>query len=171
MNAKAFTLHYTTMDIYVGNLPYTATEEELAELFSSFGPVKRTTIIKDRETGRSKGFGFVVLEDESKVEGAIEAINGTEMGGRILKANGSEPKPRFKPGGGGPGGGGDRKPYDKGGGSGGRRDFNDNNYGGGSGGGGGGGGYGEDRKPYKGGGRSKGSQKGKRKQKGGYDEW
>ena len=149
------------MDIYVGNLPYTATEEELGELFTSFGPVKRVTIIKDRETGRSKGFGFVVLEDESKVEGAIEAINGAEMGGRALKANGSEPKPRFKPGGGAPGG--DRKPYNKGGGGGGgdRRE----SYGGG------GGNYGEDRKPYKGGGgKSKGSQKGKRRQKGGYDE-
>ena len=150
------------MDIYVGNLPYSATEEELGELFSSFGAVKRTTIIKDRETGRSKGFGFVVLEDESQVQGAIEAINGSEMGGRVLKANASEPKPRFKPGGGGGQGGDDRKPY-KGGGGGGRRDSQDN-YGGG------GGGYGEDRKPYKGGGRSKGSQKGKRKQKGGYDE-
>ena len=142
------------MDIYVGNLPYTATEEELGELFSSFGAVKKATIIKDRETGRSKGFGFVTLADESQVEGAIEAINGSEMSGRVLKANGSEPKPRFKPGGGGPGGGGDR---------GGNR-FK------GGGGGGGGGGYGEDRKPYKGGGKSKGSQKGKRRQKGGYDE-
>ena len=148
------------MDIYVGNLPYTATEEELGELFTSFGPVKRVTIIKDRETGRSKGFGFVVLEDESKVESAIEAINGAEMAGRILKANGSEPKPRFKPGGGGPGGGGgDSKPYNRGGGGDRRESY-----------GGGGGGYGEDRKPYKGGGKSKGSQKGKRRQKGGYDE-
>ena len=66
------------MDIYVGNLPYSATEEELGELFSSFGPVKRVTIIKDRETGRSKGFGFVVLEDESKVEGAIEEASDEE---------------------------------------------------------------------------------------------
>ena len=143
------------MDIYVGNLPYSATEEELSDLFAAYGPVKRVTIIKDRETGRSKGFGFVVLQDEAQVQGAIEAINGAEFGGRVLKANGSEPKPRFKPGG---GGGGERKPYNKGGGGGGggRRDFGDNNYGGG-----GSGGYGDDgpRDKRRGGGKSKGSQK------------
>ncbi|MDX1679615.1 MAG: hypothetical protein R3242_02690 [Akkermansiaceae bacterium] len=100
------------MDIYVGNLPYSTTEEELGDLFAAFGPVKRTTIIKDRETGRSKGFGFVVLEDESQVEGAIEAINGSELGGRVLKANASEPKPRFQEGG---GGGGNRSSAYKGG--------------------------------------------------------
>lgn len=149
-----------TMDIYVGNLPYSATEEELGELFSSFGPVKRATIIKDRETGRSKGFGFVVLEDESQVEAAIEAVNGSEMGGRVIKANGSEPKPRFnKPGG---GGGGERKPYKGGGGGAKRRDSNDN-YGGDN--------YGDDGpREKRRGGKPKGSQKGRRNQKGGYDD-
>lgn len=101
------------MDIYVGNLPYTTTEEDLGGLFESFGPVKRVTIIKDRETGRSKGFGFVSLADESQVAGAIEAINGMEVGGRVLKANGSEPKPRTGPGAAAPAGGG--KPFNPGG--------------------------------------------------------
>jgi len=105
-----------TMDIYVGNLPYTATEEELGELFASFGPVKRVTIIKDRETGRSKGFGFVSLADESQVHGAIEAINGAEFGGRVLKANSSEPKPKREPGSAPQQGGGGGKPYKGGGG-------------------------------------------------------
>ena len=149
------------MDIYVGNLPYSATEEQLGELFASFGGTKKATIIKDRETGRSKGFGFVTLTDESLVQSAIDAVNGSEMDGRVLKANASEPKPRFKPGGGVPGGGGgDRKPHNRGSGGDRRESY----------GGVGGGGYGEDRKPFKGGGKSKGSQKGKRRQKGGYDE-
>ena len=148
------------MDIYVGNLPYSATEEELGGLFSSYGPVKRTTIIKDRETGRSKGFGFVVLADESQVQAAIEAINGSEMSGRVLKANASEPKPRFKPGGNSVGG--ERNSYSGGGGQ--PRRGSSNNFSGG-------GQYGNDgpRGKY-GGGKSKGSQKGKRRQKGGYDD-
>jgi len=138
-----------TMDIYVGNLPYTATEEQLGELFAPFGSVKRVTIIKDRETGRSKGFGFVVLSDESQVQAAIEAVNGAELGGRVLKANGSEPKPRFEGGGDRPAGGkppfksGGGKPFNKGGGGGGkfresRNDFGDDGYRDKRGGGGGG---------------------------------
>lgn len=142
------------MDIYVGNLPYSTTEAELGELFAAYGAVKRITIIMDRETGRSKGFGFVSLADESQVHAAIEAINGSDFGGRVLKANASEPKPRFN----GPGEGGARPQ-----GSGGRRDdFGGERQGGGN--------FGDDGPREKRGGKSKGSQRGKRRQKGGYDE-
>ena len=122
------------MDIYVGNLPYTATEEDVTGLFAAYGPVERVKIITDRETGRSKGFAFVTLGDQSQLNAAIEALNGYDYQGRALRVNASEPK-EFKPG----GGGGERR----GGGGGG--------YGGG-GGGGGGGGYGGDRRGGGGGG-------------------
>jgi RNA recognition motif-containing protein len=137
------------MDIYVGNLPYTATEEDVTDLFAAYGPVERVKIITDRETGRSKGFAFVTLGDQSQLNASIEALNGHDFQGRALRVNASEPKePRpggFRSGGGGGGGGG--------GGYGGER------RGGGGGGGykgGGGGGYGGDRRGggggYKGGG-------------------
>ncbi len=110
------------MDIYVGNLPYTATEEDVSALFSAFGPVERVKIITDRDTGRSKGFAFVTLGDQSQLNAAIEAVNESDYQGRALRVNASEPK-EARPGGGGGGG------YGGGGG------------GGGYGGGGGGGGY------------------------------
>ena len=149
------------MDIYVANLPYSATEQDLSELFSAFGPVKRTTIVKDRETGRSKGFGFVALADESQVQPAIEAINGSEMQGRVIKANASEPKPNFNKG-------KDRSGTQIGtfrekgsGAASGRRDFpnkfNDSDYG-------------DDGHRQKRAIKPKGSQKGRRRHKGGYDE-
>ena len=81
------------MDIYVGNLPYSATEEEVSELFSNYGPVSRVKIITDRETGRSKGFGFVTLGDQSQLNAAIEGLNGQDFQGRALKVNASEPRP------------------------------------------------------------------------------
>lgn len=122
------------MDIYVGNLPYTATEEDITGLFASFGPVERVKIITDRETGRSKGFAFVTLGDQSQIEAAVEALNEYDLQGRALRVNASEPKEN-KPFGGGGGGGG----YRGGGGGGG-------GYKGGGGGGykGGGGGYNRD---------------------------
>ena len=92
------------MDIYVGNLPYTATEEDVTELFASYGPVDRVKIITDRETGRSKGFAFVTLGDQSHLNAAIEALDGFDFQGRALRVNASEPKePRpggFRSGGG-----------------------------------------------------------------------
>jgi RNA recognition motif-containing protein len=145
------------MDIYVGNLPYTATEEDVTDLFAAYGPVDRVKIITDRETGRSKGFAFVTLGDQSQLNASIEALDGQDFQGRALRVNASEPK-EPRPGGfrsGGGGGGGD------GGGYGGER-----RGGGGYKGGGGGGGYGGDRRGgggggykgggggYKGGGRS-----------------
>ena len=106
------------MDIYVGNLPYSATEEDLTGLFAAYGPVERVKIITDRETGRSKGFAFVTLGDQSQLNAAIEAFNGYDYQGRALRVNASEPK-ESKPGGfggerrggggGGGGGGGDRR--------------------------------------------------------------
>ncbi len=133
------------MDIYVGNLPYTATEEDVSGLFAAYGPVERVKIITDRETGRSKGFAFVTLGDQAQLNASIEALNGFDYQGRALRVNASEPK-EFKPGGGRPSGGG----YGGGGGGGG------GGYGGGGGdrrGGGGGGGYkGGGGGGYKGGG-------------------
>jgi RNA recognition motif-containing protein len=116
------------MDIYVGNLPYTATEEEVSDLFAAYGPVERVKIITDRDTGQSKGFAFVTLGDQSQLNAAIEALNEHDYKGRALRVNASEPR-EARPSGGGGGG------YGGGGGGGG--------YGGGGGGGnrGGGGGY------------------------------
>ena len=129
------------MDIYVGNLPYTATEEDVSGLFAAYGPVERVKIITDRETGRSKGFAFVTLGDQSQLNASIEALNGYDYQGRALRVNASEPK-EAKPGGFRPSGGGGG-----GGGYGGERRSGGGGYGGGGGerrggGGGGGGGYG-----------------------------
>jgi len=121
------------MDIYVGNLPFSATEEEVAEFFAAYGPVERVKIITDRETGRPRGFCFVTLGDESKVKEAAEALDGQELGGRALRVNPAEPRePRGGGGGGGGGGyGGDRR----GGGGGGRGGYGGDRRGGGGGGG------------------------------------
>ncbi len=156
------------MDIYVGNLPYTATEEDVTGLFAAYGPVERVKIITDRETGRSKGFAFVTLGDQSQLNASIEALNGYDYQGRALRVNASEPKEAkpggFRPSGGGGGGGGGYGGERRGGGGGG--------YGGGGGGdrrGGGGGGYGGDRRG--GGGGYKGGGGGGYKGGGGGDGW
>lgn len=147
------------MDIYVGNLPYSTTEEDITELFSAYGPVERVKLITDRETGRSKGFGFVTLGDQSQLNTAIEALNGFEYQGRALRVNASEPK---APGTGGFGGGERRSGGGGGGGYGGERRSGGGGYGGGDRRGGGGG----DRR---GGGSQKGG--GSRKGGGGYGDW
>jgi RNA recognition motif-containing protein len=146
------------MDIYVGNLPYSANEEDVTGLFAAYGPVERVKIITDRETGRSKGFAFVTLGDQSQLNAAIEALNGYDYQGRALRVNASEPK-EFKPGGpgGNRGGGGFSGERRGGGGFGGdRRGGGGGGYGGDRRGGGGGnrGGYGGDRRGggHKGGG-------------------
>jgi RNA recognition motif-containing protein len=131
------------MDIYVGNLPYTATEEDVSGLFAAYGPVERVKLVTDRETGRSKGFAFVTLGDQAQLDAAIEALNGYDYQGRALRVNASEPKePRpFSGGGGGGGGGGG---YRGGGGGGYKGGGGGGGYKGGGGGGykgGGGGGY------------------------------
>jgi len=140
------------MDIYVGNLPFTATEEEVAELFAAFGAVEKVKIVTDRETGRPRGFCFVTLADTSRVKEAADAVDGQELGGRPLRVNPAEPREK-KPGGfGGGGGGGPR------GGFGGER----------RGGGGGGGGYGGDRRGGGGGGGDRRGGGGGGGGKGGY---
>ncbi len=80
--------------IYVGNLPFTSTEDELRGLFEQYGEVLSVKLISDRETGRPRGFGFVEMED-SEASAAIEALNGQELGGRTLRINeAQERKPR-----------------------------------------------------------------------------
>jgi hypothetical protein len=115
-------------NLYVGNLPFGTTNEDLLEAFGQFGTVVKAQIIMDRETGRSRGFAFVEMSDG--VEAAIQAMNNAEFQGRRLTVNEAKPREERPRGGGGGGGGG------YGGGGGGR------SGGGGYGGGGAGGGYG-----------------------------
>ena len=120
--------------LYVGNLSYDVDESQLQEMFSPHGTVNSAQIIVDRDTNRSKGFGFVEMGSDEEAQAAISAMNGQQVGGRALTVN--EAKPRENRGGGG--GGGGRGGYGGGGGGGGGR----GGYGGGSSGGGGRGGYG-----------------------------
>jgi len=118
--------------LYVGNLSFRTTGDDLREAFSQAGTVESASIIEDRETGRSRGFGFVEMATPEEAAAAIEQFNGKDMGGRNLTVN--EAKPRESRGGGG--GGGGRGGYGGGGGGGRDRDY-----------GGGGGGGGGDREP------------------------
>lgn len=78
--------------LYVGNLPYEYTDEDLETMFEDYGTVVSATIISDRQTNRSKGFGFVELEDDEMAEKAIEELNGTDAGGRNVVVNEARPK-------------------------------------------------------------------------------
>lgn len=80
------------MNIYVGNLSYDVTENQLEELFSDFGSVTEAKVIIDRDTGRSKGFGFVQMDDDGEGESAIGELNGKEFCGRNLKVNLAKPR-------------------------------------------------------------------------------
>ncbi len=80
------------MNIYVGNLPYNTTEDDLHGLFSAYGDVSSAKIIMDRDTGRSKGFGFVEMSDGGQGQAAIEALEGTDLGGRNLRVNEARPR-------------------------------------------------------------------------------
>ncbi len=91
------------LNIYVGNLSFNTGDSELEGLFSAHGEVGRASVIMDRETGRSRGFGFVEMRNEAEGRAAIEALNGQEVGGRALTVN--EAKARAGGGGGGGGGG------------------------------------------------------------------
>jgi RNA recognition motif-containing protein len=82
------------MNIYVGNLTYDLSEAELREAFEAFGAVDSAKIITDRDTGRSKGFGFVEMPDQGNAESAIEGMNGQELGGRALRVNEARPRER-----------------------------------------------------------------------------
>ncbi len=110
--------------IYVGNLPFTATEADVRSLFSQHGTVETVALPTDRETGRPRGFGFVEMSQADSAR-AIQALNGYSMGGRALRVNEAQDKPRGaggpRGGGGGGGGGGYRGGGGGGGGGGGRR--------------------------------------------------
>ena len=107
------------MNIYVGNLPFEATEGDLKATFSNYGEVSTARIITDRETGRSRGFGFVEMPNSSEAEAAIQSLNGKDLKGRALTVNEAKPREqsggrggRFDGGGGrsgGQGGGYDRR--------------------------------------------------------------
>jgi cold-inducible RNA-binding protein len=112
-------------NIFVGNLSFSTTEDELRQIFEPFGQVDRVSIMTDRDTGRSRGFGFVEMASNEDGEKAITALNGSQVGGRTLNVNEARPKTE-RAGGGGGGGGGFRDRGDRGGrgggGGGGRRD-------------------------------------------------
>ena len=99
--------------IYVGGLPYSATESQLEQLFAASGTVTSVSVVTDRDTGQAKGFGFVEMSTDDEAAAAISALNGTEMGGRTLTVNEAKPRedrPRGGGGGGyGGGGGGGRR--------------------------------------------------------------
>ena len=130
--------------LYVGNLPYGVRDADLAQAFAQFGSVTSAKVMMERDTGRSKGFGFVEMGSDAEAQAAIQGVHGTNFGGRDLVVNEARPMepraPRSGGFGGGSGGGGG---YGGGGGGGG-------GYGGGGGrsGGGGGGGYGGGRSSY-----------------------
>ena len=124
--------------LYIGNLSFNSTEQDLEDMCGEFGTVQSVKIIEDRETGRSRGFGFVEMSSKEEAEAAIDEFNGKDVNGRNLTVN--EAKPREDRGGGGRGGyggGGGGRGGNRGGGGGGNRGGG-GGYGGGSGGGGGG---------------------------------
>lgn len=93
------------MKIYVGNLSYNVTEEELRQALEAFGPVTSASIIKDKNTGQSKGFGFVEMPAEADGKAAIEGLNGKELKGRAIVVNEARPRPEGSGGRGGSRGG------------------------------------------------------------------
>jgi cold-inducible RNA-binding protein len=110
--------------LYVGNLAFQTTSQDLQELFAQAGTVQSASVVEDRDTGQSRGFAFIEMSSEEEAAAAIEQFNGKEVGGRALKVN--EARPRENRGGGGRGFGGNRNGHDR-------------NRGGGN--------YGHDRKP------------------------
>lgn len=92
--------------IFVGGLPYAATEQELTDLFSAHGAVTSAQIVTDKFTGQSRGFGFVEMNSATEAQAAINALNGSQMGGRTLTVNEARPREPRAGGGGGRGGGG-----------------------------------------------------------------
>lgn len=124
--------------LYVGNLPYSVRDEDLQQSFSAFGSVNSAKVMMERDTGRSKGFGFVEMGSDAEAQAAIQGMNGQSLGGRSLVVNEARPMEPRPPRTGGGGFGGGRR---------------EGGYGGGGGGGGGDGGF---RSPYGNGGRRDG---------------
>lgn len=108
-------------NIFVGNLSFNTNEDELRTIFAPFGQVDRVSIMTDRDTGRSRGFGFVEMASNEDGDKAITALNGSSVGGRTINVNEARPKTE-RAGGGGGGGGRDRGDRGARGGGGGRRD-------------------------------------------------
>ena len=108
------------MNIYVGKLSYEVTEEDLWQAFEPFGQVESATIIKDKHSGQSKGFGFVEMASKAEGQSAIDGLNGKELKGRTLKVNEARPRTESRGGGGGFGGGRGRQGGGRGGSGGGR---------------------------------------------------
>ena len=163
------------MNIYVGNLSWQMTDDDLSNLFTQYGTVTSAKILKEKNTGRSKGFGFVEMEDEEAAKTAIATLNESEVQGRKLIVNESQPRPEgsggggggYKKSGGGYGGGGGRSGGGYGGSGGGYGGGGGRSSGGGYGGGsGGGGGY----KKSGGGGYGGGSGGGRSGGGGGYNK-
>ncbi|NJN88585.1 MAG: RNA-binding protein [Leptolyngbyaceae cyanobacterium SL_7_1] len=103
------------MSIYVGNLSYQVTEEDVSSIFAEYGTVKRVQLPTDRETGRLRGFGFVEMSSETEEQAAIDALDGAEWMGRDLKVNKAKPREErpVSGGWGGGGGGGNRRRNDR----------------------------------------------------------
>jgi hypothetical protein len=144
--------------LYVGNLPYSVRDEDLQQSFGQFGSVTSAKVMMERDTGRSKGFGFVEMGSDAEAQAAINGMNGQPLGGRSVVVNEARPMEARPPRSGGFGGGGGGGGYGGGGGggrSGGGGGYGGGGSGGGGGGYGGGGGGGSDggfRSPYGGGG-------------------
>lgn len=122
------------MNLYVGNLSWTMTEDELRNLFEQYGTVSSIKIVKDRETGRSKGFGFVEMDNDTEAQNALSSLYDKEILGRKIVINEAQERPAKSGGGGGGGykkrsfGGGGGGGYNKGGGGGGYRDRDRGGY-------------------------------------------
>jgi RNA recognition motif-containing protein len=115
-------------NIYVGNLDYKVTEDELRETFAAYGQVDNVTILRDRDTGQPRGFAFVEMANDEEAQKAITGTNGAQLGSRAISVNEARPREERRPGGGGGGfnrggrsGGGDRRGGRSGGGGGGFR--------------------------------------------------
>jgi hypothetical protein len=130
--------------LYVGNLPYSVRDEDLQQSFGQFGAVTSAKVMMERDTGRSKGFGFVEMGNDAEAQAAIAGMNGQPLGGRSVVVNEARPMEARPPRSGGFGGGAGGGGYGGGGGGGGDRSGGGGGYGGGGGGdrSGGGGGYG-----------------------------
>jgi RNA recognition motif-containing protein len=99
------------MRIFVGSLPYSTTEDELRKLFSAHGDVNEASVVKDRDTDRPRGFAFVEMPNEAEAKAAIQALNGTSLGGRAIAVNEAQPRPARTGGYGGGGRSSDRGGY------------------------------------------------------------